>query len=619
MADATKFFFFSGKGGVGKTSMASATAVFYAETGAKTLIVTTDPASNLADVFEQPIGHKVTPVNGVQNLWAMEIDSVKATAEYKDRALAPYRELFDDSIVAVMEEQLNSPCTEEMASFDKFVDFIDNPEFEVVVFDTAPTGHTIRLLELPVDWSRHIAESEQGSGQTCLGPVQVLQDSRAKYDRAIAILQDPNRTTFAFVVQPEATPIKETERSAGELARIGINSNLLIINGILPPEHCRIPFFQKRSQMQQEYLKVIAARLKLPAKKVYLLEEEIKGLDFLRHVGRRLWSDTAEQPGSLSVEQAGSLSTEPSGVPEVTKTINPNVQQLLVPQKGQTRSVFFAGKGGVGKTSVSCITAVWLAKQGVKTLLITTDPAAHIGEVLQAEVRSEPTAILGVANLWAAKIDPKQTAEAYKNNILDDARTRYSEEVITIMEEQLDSPCTEEMAVFNKFMDYVLRSDYEVMVFDTAPTGHTLRLLELPMDWSKQIELKSSTSVEGDLLNKQAMERFEQVIGIMRDPARATFGFVVYPENTPIMEAHRAVEELKTVGINTPLVVANLVLPGEFCINSFFQQRRRMQERHLSQLAAKFSGAAVLQLPVLDREIKGMEMLEKGGDILFAT
>ena len=611
MAGATKFFFFSGKGGVGKTSMASATAVFYAETGAKTLIVTTDPASNLADVFEQSIGHKVTPINGVQNLWAMELDSGKATAEYKDRALAPYRELFDDSIVAVMEEQLNSPCTEEMASFDKFVDFIENPEFEVVIFDTAPTGHTIRLLELPVDWSRHIAESEQGSGQTCLGPVQVLQDSRAKYDRAIAVLQDPDRTTFAFVVQPEATPIKETERSVGELARIGINSNLLIINGILPPEHCRIPFFQKRSQMQQEYLKVIEARLKLPAKKVYLLEEEIKGLDFLRHIGRQLWRDTAEQPRSLSAE--------PAGVPGLSKHINPDVQQLLLPQKGQARSVFFAGKGGVGKTSVSCITAVWLAKQGVKTLLITTDPAAHIGEVLQAEVRSEPTAIPGVANLWAAKIDPKQTAEEYKNNILDDARTRYSEEVIAIMQEQLDSPCTEEMAVFNKFMDYVLRSDYEAMVFDTAPTGHTLRLLELPMDWSKQIELKSSASLEGELLNKQAMERFGKVISIMRDPARATFGFVVYPENTPVMEAYRAVEELKTVGINTPLVVANLVLPGEFCINSFFRQRHRMQERHLSQLAAKFSGAAVLQLPLMERESKGMEMLAKAGDILFAT
>jgi len=610
MAADTRFYFFSGKGGVGKTSMASATALYHGEHGLKTLIVTTDPASNLADVFQQPIGHKVTPIDGVENLWAMEIDSVKATEEYKDRALAPYRELFDESIVAVMEEQLNSPCTEEMASFDRFVDFIDNPEFDVVIFDTAPTGHTIRLLELPVDWSRHIKESEQGSGQTCLGPVQVLQDSRAKYDRAIAILQDPDRTTFAFVVQPEATPIKETERSVGELARIGINSNLLIINGILPPEYCEaIPFFQKRSRMQQEYLKVIETRLKLPTKKVYLLEEEIKGLDFLHHVGRRLWSDTGETPRSLPEAD--------NAAPEVIKVKNPEVKHLLLPQKGQTRSIFFAGKGGVGKTSVSCITAVWLAKQGVRTLLVTTDPAAHTGEVLEAEIRSEPTVVPGLDNLWAAKIDPKETAEEYKNNILDDARTRYSQEVITIMEEQLDSPCTEEMAVFNKFMDYVLRSDYEAMVFDTAPTGHTLRLLELPMDWSRQIELKSSTSLEGDLLNQQAKERFDQVISIMRDSDRTTFGFVVYPENTPIMEAYRAVEELKTVGIDTPLVVANLVLPGEFCTNSFFRQRRRMQEGHLGRMTEKFSGAYILQLPMLDREVKGVEILEEAGEILF--
>ncbi|MDA8235670.1 MAG: TRC40/GET3/ArsA family transport-energizing ATPase [Clostridia bacterium] len=605
----TKFFFFSGKGGVGKTSMASATAVEHAGKGLKTLIVTTDPASNLADVFQQPIGHKVTPIEGVEKLWAMEIDSQKATQEYKDRALAPYRELFDGSIVAIMEEQINSPCTEEMASFDKFVDFIDNPEFDVVIFDTAPTGHTIRLLELPVDWSRHITESELGSGQTCLGPVQVLQDSRAKYDRAIAILQDPDRTTFAFVVQPEATPIKETERSVGELARIGINSNLLIINGILPPEYCQIPFFQQRSQMQQEYLKIIKERFQLPTKKVYLLEEEIKGLDFLRQTGRRLWSENMKEPGNISVAELEAL--------EDMVIDNPNVQSLLMPQKGQTRAMFFAGKGGVGKTTVSCITALWLAKQGVKTLLITTDPAAHIGEVLEAEVRSEPTLIPGVVNLWAAKIDPKETAEEYKNNILDDARTRYSEEVITIMEEQLDSPCTEEMAVFNKFMDYVLRDDYEAMVFDTAPTGHTLRLLELPMDWSKQIELKSSTSLEGDLLDRQAKERFEKVIEIMRNPDRANFGFVVYPETTPIMEAHRAVEELKTVGITTPLVVANLVLPGQYCVNSFFHNRRRMQERHLQGIAEKFPDAAVLQLPMLEKEIKGIEELEKAGDLLF--
>ncbi|MHB8170692.1 MAG: TRC40/GET3/ArsA family transport-energizing ATPase [Thermincolia bacterium] len=605
----TKYFFFSGKGGVGKTSMASATAVEYAERGLKTLIVTTDPASNLADVFQQPIGHKVTAIEGVNNLWAMELDAQKATQEYKDRALAPYRELFDEGIVAVMEEQLNSPCTEEMASFDKFVDFIDNPEFQVVIFDTAPTGHTIRLLELPVDWSRHITESEQGSGQTCLGPVQVLQDSRAKYDRAIAILQDPGRTTFAFVVQPEATPIKETERSVGGLARIGINSNLLIINGVLPPQYCQIPFFQQRSQMQLEYLKVIEERLKLPTKKVYLLEEEIKGLDFLRLTGRRLWRDAGEQPVDIILVQV-----EAANVVEIN---NPKVQHLLLPQNGQTRAVFFAGKGGVGKTTLSCVTALWLARQGIKTLLITTDPAAHIGEVLEAEVRSEPTAIPGVASLWAAKIDPKETAEEYKNNILNDARTRYSPEVITIMEEQLDSPCTEEMAVFNKFMDYVLCSDYEAMVFDTAPTGHTLRLLELPVDWSRQIELKSSVSVEGDLLNQQAKERFEKVIRIMGDPARATFGFVVYPENTPILEAHRAVEELNTVGIITPLVVANLVLPGEYCINSFFQNRRQMQERHLKGMMKKFPAATIVQLPMLEREIKGMAMLEKAGHLLF--
>ncbi|MEW9123337.1 MAG: ArsA family ATPase, partial [Thermotaleaceae bacterium] len=194
-----RFIFFSGKGGVGKTSMASSTAVYYAKQGLKTLIVTTDPAANLSDVFEQEIGHKITAIDGVPKLFAMEIDSDGATAEYRERALAPIREAFGDEMVVIMEEQLNSPCTEEMASFDKFTDFMDSDEYDMVIFDTAPTGHTIRLLELPVNWSKHIEESAKGSGQTCMGPVQNIQDSKDKYDRAVKLLQDKNETHFIFV------------------------------------------------------------------------------------------------------------------------------------------------------------------------------------------------------------------------------------------------------------------------------------------------------------------------------------------------------------------------------------------------------------------------------------
>mgnify|MGYP005832220363 FL=1 len=272
----TQFIFFSGKGGVCKTSMACATAVYHADQGRKTLIVTTDPASNLADVFQQPIGHKVTPIESVGNLWATEIDPDRATEEYKDRALAPIRALFPPEVVQVMEEQLSGPCTAEVAAFDRFVDFLDvgneGQAFEVVIFDTAPTGHTLRLLELPVDWSRHIEEAAEGSGQTCLGPVAAIQESKAKNDRAVALMRDPACTTFAFVLQPEATPIKETRRAVAELSKLGIKTHWLIINGIIPEEEGRNPFLAERIQMQARYLAQIERELPLPARRMPLLD-----------------------------------------------------------------------------------------------------------------------------------------------------------------------------------------------------------------------------------------------------------------------------------------------------------------------------------------------------------
>ncbi len=232
----TQFIFFSGKGGVGKTSMACAHAVRYADEGKRTLIVTTDPASNLADVFEQPIGHQVTPIAGVPNLSAMEIDPDKATQEYIDRAMAPIRAAFPPQMVQVMEEQMSGPCTAEVAAFDRFTDFLDVPAdngavFDVIIFDTAPTGHTIRLLELPAEWSQSIDAASAGSGQTCLGPAAAIQDAKHKYERALAAMRQSAQTTFVFVLHPEAISIKETRRAIAELRKLDIAQ--------LSPDHQR--------------------------------------------------------------------------------------------------------------------------------------------------------------------------------------------------------------------------------------------------------------------------------------------------------------------------------------------------------------------------------------------
>ncbi len=620
----TQFIFFSGKGGVGKTSMACATAVYHADQGRKTLIVTTDPASNLANVFEQPIGHKITPIEGAANLWAMEIDPDRATEEYKDRALAPIRALFPPEIVQVMEEQLSGPCTAEVAAFDRFVDFLDmsgdEQPFEVVIFDTAPTGHTLRLLELPVDWSRHIEEAAEGSGQTCLGPVATIQESKAKYDRAVALMRDPARTTFVFVLQPEATPIKETRRAVAELSKLGIETHRLIVNGIIPYEEGRNPFLAERIRMQAHYLAQIERELPLPARRMPLLDEEIKGVERLRYVAGLLYSGEQVARSRWQVmhlipdEEVRRCSPSSRRWP-VTRS--DEVVPRLVPANGYGRILFFAGKGGVGKTALSCVTAVWLARHGYRTLLLTTDPAAHIGDVLGQPVGDEVEPVAGVDNLWAVKIDPKAAAEAYKARILEEAREQgRPPESLQAMAEELDSPCTEEMAAFDRFIDYASLDRYDVLVFDTAPTGHTLRLLELPVDWSQQLEVKLYASPELSQADAAAKARFGQVIDLMRDPQRSTFAFVMYPESTPIIEAWRAVEELRTVGIEPGLVVANQVLPPEQCTTEYFCRRVLMQARYLEEMTRRFS-VPVLATPLLPYEVKGLDVLIELGERIY--
>ncbi|MGE5553546.1 MAG: TRC40/GET3/ArsA family transport-energizing ATPase [Betaproteobacteria bacterium] len=610
----TRFYFFSGKGGVGKTSMASATAVLHADRGDRTLIVTTDPASNLADVFEQEIGHRVTPIGAVRGLWAMEIDSQTATDEYKERVLAPYRQLFPADVVKVMEEQLNSPCTEEMAAFDKFVEFMDQPDYDVVIFDTAPTGHTLRLLDLPASWSHHITESEAGSGQTCLGPVSMLGEAKARYDHALAVLRDQESTTFAFVLQPEATAIAETQRAMRELERIGVKANLLIVNGLLPKEECKDEFFVQRWAMQQRYLDQIEREFKLPRKHMYLQKREVKGLEALRRTAALL------SGGSVS-EWAGDRDQPKTRVASVSVGLDRAAAQRaargLIKPAGLRRTIFFAGKGGVGKTSVSCATALWLADHGYQTLLLTTDPASHLGEVLGRPITDVIRPVEGIPNLYGARIDQQKAADSYRRRILADAEGKYSADVIEVIKEQLASPCTEEMAAFDKFIEFAAGADHEAVVFDTAPTGHTLRLLELPIDWSRQIELKSGGTVESQAMDEEARQRFATVIDLMRDASRTTFSFVVYPEATPIMEAWRAVKELETVGVTTQLVVANLILPEEHCTTDYFRARRAMQQHYLAEMTERFSGAVIVPLMMMDHELKGLEALREAAALLY--
>jgi arsenite-transporting ATPase len=609
----SRFLFFSGKGGVGKTTMAAVAGVRSADEGARTLIVTTDPASNLADVFEQTIGHRITPIETVPGLWAMEIDPDHATTEYIDHAMAPIRTAFPPEMVAVMEEQMSGPCTAEVAAFDRFTDFLelapgDGPAFDRVIFDTAPTGHTIRLLELPAEWSQTIDTASEGSGQTCIGPAAAIQDAKAKYERALGSLRDPELSTFVFVLQPEEIAIRETKRTIEELERLGIRTHRLIVNGIIPAEAVDAPLFAARAVLQSAHLRRIDDLLPYPSQPMTLLADEIKGAARLREVAG-IFFDGAPAPAQHEAARTAV---------ESETTDLADVRDRLTPSNGR-RTIFFAGKGGVGKTVASCISAIWLARRGYRTLLLTTDPAAHLGDVLGTPVGDQVEPVEGVPSLWAAKIDPKATAYAYKERILADARARgRPESAIAVMAEEMESPCTEEIAAFDRFIEYASQGGWEVVVFDTAPTGHTLRLLELPVEWSKQLDVKVFASVDAVAADDIAKQHFGKVIDMMTDPSQSTFAYVMYPESTPIVEAHRMSEELRTIGIEPGLVMANFVIPDDQATTPFTRARRAMQERYLADIRVRFP-VPVLEIPLLPYEVKGLDLLGELGEEMLGA
>jgi len=595
----TKFLFFSGKGGVGKSTMSCATAVWLANKGYKTIIVTTDPAPNLSDIFGQEIGHKITPINDIDNLSAIEINPDIASNEYRERMIAPLRALLDEKNLQVMKEQMNSPCVEEVAAFDKFIEFMDDPAYDVVVFDTAPTGHTIRLLELPSGWA---SELDKG-GSTCIGPSSSLQGAKQKYETAIAHLQDSDETSFIFVLKPENSSILETKRSSAELSKLGIKTTFFIVNGMLPEAASTDRFFKKKWNDEQAIVKRIEDEFE--GKKLFypLRDSEVSELPLLESVGKTLYENLKE---STVVSEEGAMVLSNGDDQRTSSTFEKRQDLLLFTPVNGTRYLFFTGKGGVGKSTVACATSVYLAEKGLKTLIVTTDPASHLQNIFGQPIEPEPTAIAGFNNLFAARIDQKNAWEEYSKRILKAVEDK-EEEVRTAVEEDLNSPCAQEMAAFEKFMSYFELDGYDVLIFDTAPTGHTLRLLELPSDWKGFIDLGTLTKQTSD----EMKNKYVHVIEAMRDRGCSTFVFVMYPEFTPMMEAWRASEDLKKqVGIQTALVAVNYVLPEKFGRNTFFNNRRRQQEKYIKEIKERFK-TPIFTIPLLDHEPEGLDDLKQ--------
>ncbi len=522
---ATRHLFFTGKGGVGKTSTACATAVALADRGRRVLLVSTDPASNLDEVLRTPFGSTPVPVAGAKGLWAMNIDPVQAAAAYRERVVGPYRDLLPKSAVASIEEQLSGACTVEIAAFDEFTNLLagDTAQgFDHVLFDTAPTGHTLRLLALPSAWTGFINANTLGT--SCIGPLSGLKAQRDVYQAAMDALADAKSTTLVLVARPETITLLEAERTRNELQALGMFNQHLILNGIFHAVDQTDAVATAMERRSREALDDLPVGLSgLPRSEVPLLPFAPLGVDGLRSM-----------LASGQTTQHPAIPRGPLEVPAGSVDLGALVSQI---EAQGTGLVMTMGKGGVGKTTVAGLIALELVDRGHRVLLTTTDPAAHLEFVVN---RSAP-------GLEVARINPAVETEAYRRSILETTGAALDADGRAILEEDLQSPCTEEIAVFRAFARTVADARGRFVVLDTAPTGHTLLLLDAAQAFHREVSRQASTSPP----------EVVELLGRLRDPGYTHVLIVTTPEATPVHEAAALQADLKRAGIEPMAWVVN--------------------------------------------------------------
>lgn len=514
LKEATRFLLFTGKGGVGKTSLACASAIGLADQGRHVLLVSTDPASNLDEVLGVRLAPTATPITGVPGLAALNIDPDAAAQTYRERLVGPYRGKLPDPVVRSMEEQLSGACTTEIAAFDEFSKLLGDPAatstFDHVIFDTAPTGHTLRLLSLPGAWTGFFANNT--TGNSCLGPLSGLAKQRAVYESALESLADASQTTLVLVSRAQKAALAEAERTSRELASLGVQNQRLVLNGLFEAADSD-PLalaLQRRGeealQSQSEFLQ------RIRTSRVQLRSHNLVGFPALRALLRN-----GEQTGQQQAEDE--LALPP------LETLKELVDDLAQRGRGVIMTM---GKGGVGKTTLAAAIANQLAGRGFKVHLSTTDPAAHV-----AAAAGEG------AGLHVTRIDPQAETQAYVAYVMATTGAGLDADARALLEEDLRSPCTEEIAVFRAFARTVAQGRDGFVVLDTAPTGHTLLLLDATESYHREVARKAS-----DL-----PEEVRELLPRLRDASFTSVLIVTLAEATPVHEAAALQEDLRRARI----------------------------------------------------------------------
>jgi arsenite-transporting ATPase len=513
-----RFAFFTGKGGVGKTSLACATAVSLAERGLRVLLVSTDPASNVGQVFETRIGNKLCAIPNMPGLDAIEIDPEAAAAIYRERIVAPLRGVVPEGELKGVIEQLSGACTTEIAAFEEFTALLTDEDligrYDHVVFDTAPTGHTIRLLQLPGAWSSFL---EDGAGDaSCLGPLAGLEKQRDRYAAAVEHLADGATTQLVLVTRASRSALNEAARTSRELADIGISNQMLAINGMMPVTESADPLASAIITREQAALvamdPVIAG---LPRETFPLRSENLVGIAALK---RFIAGEAAP-----AVEIGASAAESAAQLPKLGTLLD----EVATAGKGL---LMFVGKGGVGKTTMAAAAAVELASRGFDVLLTTTDPAAHLSETLSD----------AAPGLTVSRINPTEETARYREEVIRSKGAGMDAEALAMLEEDLRSPCTEEIAVFQAFSRTIRESTRHFVVMDTAPTGHTLLLLDATGSYHRDIVRNAAPGSQGRIVTPMMR---------LQDQTLTKVFVVTLPETTPVLEASGLQDELRRAGI----------------------------------------------------------------------